>query len=80
MAVKKRTCIRISEENKKYLADNYKKMSINEIAKNLGYKERTVQQYFYREFELPLKNNNALITKSNKFFDVDEYAKTIHTI
>ena len=78
---RKRVRIVITEDAKKYIAENYNKMAIIDMANHLGYKYGTIWEYVHRVFKVPIQaKNDALIDGSSKFFDVDNYLKTVRTI
>ena len=78
---RKRVRIIITEEAKEYIGKNYNKMAIIDIANHLGYKYGTIWEYVHRVYKVPIQvKGNALIDEKSKFFNVDNYSKTVRTI
>ena len=77
----KRVRIIVSPEAKKFIAANYYKMPKKDIAEHLGLKYGTIYDYINRNFIIPAKDvNSALNEKKSKFFNSDQYLKTVRTI
>jgi hypothetical protein len=80
-AKRNRVRIIISLEAKKFISENYYKITVKDIALHLGLKYGTIYDYINRNFIIPEREvKSALNEKKSKFFDSDEYLKTLRTI